>query len=71
MAGKKASRRLGDEAVQQAEDEARLEGYLTRDNDELDFYWWRESEFWCLHDRVMAIKAQNKELGQLDLFGGD
>jgi hypothetical protein len=58
------------EAIQQAEDEARLEGCLTRDNEELDFWWWRESEFWRLHGGAMAIEAQNKELGQLDLFGG-
>jgi hypothetical protein len=60
------------EAVQQAEDEARLESYLTGDDEELDFYWWcvardeiEEAE------RIVRRAEQNEMKRQLDLFGRD
>ena len=51
------------EAVQQAEDEARLEGYLTRDNEELDFWWWWESHSHELESPSPFLHAR--------LVGGD
>lgn len=66
------------EAVQQAEDEAKLEGYLTGDNEELDFWWWWESRIHELEiaaaldeaERIARLAEQNGIERQLDLFGG-
>ena len=71
--------RICREAVQQAEDEIKLESYLSREADELDFYWWWESH---LHEpeisaaldeaeRIAKLAEQNRIEGQLDLFGGN